>query len=326
MHRAMPSVPRPSHAERRRRIQSSSSPLLAPTSTSTSSPSPRSSPPLPPSTTIILVHGLGRTRRSMARLATRLERSTGLRAVSIGYPSRKLSVADAAKFVSRRAAEACGGAGRPAFAVTFSLGGPIIRHASLLGEDGSSSNGSSGSGNGSNGSNSSSGGGGPRWLGSVLLAPPNRGSDLARELLFSSPAIVGRVFRFLYGPAVFDLASAPEAIAREWPDAPRPCGVIAGTAPRSLNPASLLLASRVFGGGGGGGAAGGSERGKEQGGKEDERRRPARAHDGTVAVDETSLPIPADDFATVHAGHTLIADSKETAELVAAFLKSGRFS
>jgi hypothetical protein len=251
----------------------------------------------------------------MARLASRLEASTGLRAVSIGYPSTKLSVADAAAFVSSRAAEACGGAGRPAFAVTFSLGGPIIRHASLLSESSSRGGGSSGSSIGGN----DGGGGGPRWLGAVLLAPPNRGSDLARELLLapSTPSVVRRLFRFLFGPAVLDLASSPEVIAREWPDAPRPCGVIAGTAPRSLNPASLLLAARVFGGRvGGSGGRGGSGEG----------RRPARAHDGTVAVDETALPIPADDFAAVHAGHTLMADSREVAGLVTAFLLSGKFA
>ena len=246
----------------------------------------------------------------MERLASRLEASTGLRAVSIGYPSTKLSVADAAAFVSSRAAEACGGAGRPAFAVTFSLGGPIIRHASLLSESSSRGGGSSGS---------SSGGGGPLWLGAVLVAPPNRGSDLARELLLapSTPSVVRRLFRFLFGPAVLDLASSSEVIAREWPDAPRPCGVIAGTAPRSLNPASLLLAARVFGGRvGGSGGRGGSGEG----------RRPARAHDGTVAVDETALQIPADDFAAVHAGHTLMADSREVAGLVTAFLLSGKFA
>ena len=225
-----------------------------------------------------------------------------MKAVSVGYPSRKLSVADAAEFVSHAAAEACGGAGRPAFAVTFSLGGPIIRHASLLGEI----------------SNISSRNSGPRWLGSCLLAPPNRGSDLARELLLapSTPRFVSRLFRFIYGPAVLDLALSPEIINREWPDAPRPCGVIAGTAPRSLNPASLLLASRVF--------RGGSKIGGEE--KDDgTKRRLPRTHDGTVAVDETVLPIPADDFTTVHAGHTLIADSKETAELVAAFVTRGKF-
>lgn len=251
----------------------------------------------------------------MNTLASRLEASTGLRAVSIGYPSRKLSVADAAAVVSARAAEACGGPGRPAFAVTFSLGGPVIRHASLLGGD-------------ENSSSSSLNGGGPRWLGSVMLAPPNRGSDLARELLLapSTPRIIGRLFRFLYGPAVLDLAAPAELIAREWPDAPRPCGVIAGTAPRSLNPASLLLASRVFGGGGGKKG----RKGRKEGGGDSRGGRgqsSPRIHDGTVAVDETRLlPTPEDDFATVHAGHTLIAERRETAALVAAFLTRGRFS
>ena len=99
--------------------------------------------------------------------------------------------------------------------------------------------------------------------------------------------------------------------------------MIAGTAPRSLNPASLLLASRVFGGKGGG------EKGSSEGtggASQPSRRLAPRVHDGTVAVDETRLPTPADDFATVHAGHTLIAESKETAALVAAFLTKGRFS
>lgn len=258
----------------------------------------------------------------MNTLASRLEASTGMRAVSIGYPSRKLSVADAAAVVSARAADACGGPGRPAFAVTFSLGGPVVRHASLLGEKSSSSRSSGGGGD-----NEDNSGGGPRWLGAVMLAPPNRGSDLARELLHapSTPRIIGKLFRFLYGPAVLDLAAPAEAIARDWPDAPRPCGVIAGTAPRSLNPASLLLASRVFGGGGKG--RGTKEGRKEGGGRGGGGPSPPRVHDGTVAVDETRLlPTPEDDFATVHAGHTLIAESRETAALVAAFLTRGRFS
>lgn len=233
----------------------------------------------------------------MARLDSSLEKSTGLRAVSIGYPSRKLSVSEAAAVVSAKAAEACGGVGRPAFAVTFSLGGAVVRHAaSLRSTDGKYS--------------------GPDWRGSVLLAPPNRGSDLARALLHSpsTPGFIRKLFLLVYGPAVLDLALSPEAIAEAWPDAPRPCGIIAGTAPRSLNPASLLLAALVFGG-----------RGKSKGDDDDETRVAPRTHDGTVAVDETCLPNPADDFATVHAGHTFIAESRETAELVASFLTKGRF-
>lgn len=242
----------------------------------------------------------------MARLASRLEKATGLRAVSIGYPSRRLSVAEAAAVVSAKAAEACGGAGRPAFAVTFSLGGPIIRHAASLQRKGTDEAGEEWYG-------------GPDWRGSVLLAPPNRGSDLARALLHSpsTPGFVRKLFRFAYGPAVDDLALSPEEIARAWPDAPRPCGIIAGTAPWSFNPASLLLAARIFG-------SSGSARSKSKG-DGDGRRVARRAHDGTVAVDETRLQSPADDFATVHAGHTFIAESKETAELVAAFVTEGKF-
>lgn len=286
------------------------------TSTSTST----SNPPFPADTTIVLIHGLGRTPRSMSLLASRLEKATGLRAKAVGYPSRRLSVAGAARVVAERAAEACGGPGKPAFAVTFSLGGPVLRHAAALGRRASSGD------DGSGGYSSSSSSfppppPSPDWVGSVLLAPPNRGSDLARALLHSpsTPRIVRTAFEFIYGPAVLDLALPADEIERSWPDAPRPCGVVAGTAPRSLNPASLLLASRVFRG----------ERGNDDKGEKQQRgrrsHRDCRRHDGTVAVDETALRPPADDFASVHAGHTFLADSAETAELVASFVLRGRF-
>ncbi|MGM0576735.1 MAG: esterase/lipase family protein [Myxococcota bacterium] len=208
--------------------------------------------------TVVLLHGLARTRRSMARLARHLE-DAGHRTWSCTCPSTRRTIPSLAAWVEESLREDL--SDRPLVAVTHSLGGILVRHlADAL-----------------------------PWRGVVMLAPPNRGSALARRLKDN------RLYRALYGPAGQDVAH-PE----RWPLPPRPFAVIAGTSGPTLgNPPSLLTAALGL----------------------LPRDEPS---DGTVTVSETRLEGMAD-FATVPASHTWIMNHPETRRLVLHFLAHGRF-
>jgi triacylglycerol lipase len=121
---------------------------------------------------VVILHGLARSHRSMARLRRFLE-SEGYRTWCATYPSREMEIkALAAQTAARIRAEA------PAdqyFAVTHSLGGILVRHMRDA----------------------------LPWSRVVMLAPPNQGSRIARA--FGSHPL----FRWFYGPAGQDV-SAPE--------------------------------------------------------------------------------------------------------------------
>jgi hypothetical protein len=115
------------------------------------------------------------------------------------YPSRRVSIAEAARGLVDRLADDA--AGRPLFAVTHSLGGILVRHMADPRLD---------------------------WRRIVMLAPPNRGSHLASRLKESD------LFRWFYGPAGLELADPAG-----WPAPPAPFYVIAGTRRLSIaNPTS----------------------------------------------------------------------------------------
>ncbi len=206
---------------------------------------------------VVLLHGLARGHGSMAGMA-RFLRKHGFDTFGRTYPSRRHSIQYLANEVSEWIVEHAGD--RPLCAVTHSMGGVIVRHL----HD-------------------------PRirWHRIVMLAPPNRGSQLAAGLTSNA------VFRWYYGPAGTELADGTQ-----WPRPPGAFAVIAGTRGRSLvNPSSLTVA----------------------------RRFPAGvAHDGTVAVDETRLDGMAA-FAEVDATHTWIMNDARTRALVVEFLRSGCF-
>lgn len=120
--------------------------------------------------TVLLLHGMGRTRLSMRRAARRLE-ELGWRTRCIGYPSLTRPIERLAEHVAEQIA---GETGRIHF-VTHSLGGLVLRRLLHTHR--------------------------PANFGrAAMLAPPNRGSRLARR--FSR---LGRVV-----PAVRQLA-LPEA-------------------------------------------------------------------------------------------------------------------
>jgi len=144
---------------------------------------------------VVLLHGLARTRRSMAGLSVDLQRR-GFATWNFTWPSRRMAVAEAAATVWDELLAEHGAqvAQRPVHAVTHSLGGIVAlhlaRHVAL------------------------------RHL--VMLAPPVRGSRVAQA--FAD----WRIFQWFYGPAGTQVAQPPQ----DWhpPGDIASIGVIAGTA------------------------------------------------------------------------------------------------
>ena len=158
-----------------------------------------SAPPPGARDTVILVHGLGRTRLSMWPLARRLARA-GYSVVSWGYPSRRLSIAAIAARLraelDRRLAECRG----RVHLVTHSLGG-IVARAALAG------------------------GASPDIGRVVMLGPPNRGSELVDRLR----ALAG--FRLVAGVAGLELGTDPASTPNRLGPVAFECGVIVGARP-----------------------------------------------------------------------------------------------
>jgi alpha-beta hydrolase superfamily lysophospholipase len=209
-----------------------------------------------PKPLVVLLHGLARGHGSMAKLGGYL-RQQGFETWSRTYPSRRHSISYLASALSDELVEVAGD--RPLCAVTHSMGGIIVRHL----RD-------------------------PRlnWSRIVMLAPPNRGSQLAQAIVRNP------LFRWFYGPAGAELADSSS-----WPAPPAPFAVIAGTRSRALTNVTSWTMGRLF---------------------------PAGvANDGTVAVEETKLPEMAA-FAEVDETHTWIMNSVLVRRLVVTFLCNGR--
>jgi triacylglycerol lipase len=206
---------------------------------------------------VVLLHGLARGHGSLAGIAKHL-RAAGFETFGKTYPSRRHSIAYLAREVADWIVEHAGD--RPVSAVTHSMGGVIVRH--LHDER-------------------------IHWHRIVMLAPPNRGSQLAAGIRGNA------VFRWYYGPAGAELGDGSS-----WPYPPAPFAVIAGTRGLALGNVTSWTMGRRF---------------------------PAGvAHDGTVAVDETKLD-GMSAFAEVDATHTWIMNHARTRELAVQFLRAGSF-
>lgn len=121
---------------------------------------------------VVLLHGLGRTRRSMARLASRLT-AAGYRVENLDYPSRRLGLAACAAHLRPAVSAIRRRAGGPIVLVGHSMGGLVARHLAAADPD--------------------------LAAGLVMLGTPNRGSEAADRVS------AFRIGRRVFGPALHDL-------------------------------------------------------------------------------------------------------------------------
>jgi pimeloyl-ACP methyl ester carboxylesterase len=155
---------------------------------------------------VVLLHGLGRSDRSMRPLEERLG-GAGFAVRNLDYPSTELSPAELTAWLERELASCCSDAPRLHF-VTHSLGGVLVR--AFLAEHR------------------------PANLGRVvMLAPPNHGSELANVVAETL------LLRALLGPTAAELGTGAESLPNRLPPPWFELGVIAGT--RSLSPLGAFL-------------------------------------------------------------------------------------
>jgi hypothetical protein len=149
----------------------------------------------------VLLHGLGRTWLSMTPVEAFLRRN-GFRVTNLGYPSRKFSVES---LVAGRIGPRLDGlpADRPLHFVTHSMGGILLRRF-LQDRDL------------------------PPGSRIVMLAPPNRGSELVDRMQDLA------LFRWRNGPAGLQLGAGPDSLPNRLGPIRAEVGVIAGN--RCLNP------------------------------------------------------------------------------------------
>lgn len=152
---------------------------------------------------VVLLHGLGRSDRSMILLAYQLE-DQGYKVTSVKYPSREERIEELAKDELSAELERCcaDGTGRIHF-VTHSMGGILLRYYLEHHE--------------------------VERLGRVvMLSPPNQGSELA-DWAAENP-----ILSTIMGPALDELGTEAGDVPRSLGPVEYELGVITGD--RSLNP------------------------------------------------------------------------------------------
>jgi pimeloyl-ACP methyl ester carboxylesterase len=155
---------------------------------------------------VVLLHGLGRTDRSMRSLEARLT-TAGFGVANLRYPSTELGPDALVALLDEQIEACCRSATRLHF-VSHSLGGILVR-AYLAKQR-------------------------PPNLGRVvMLAPPNHGSELVDALGGS------RLFESAFGPTATELGTDPESLPNRLPPPDFELGVIAGTA--RINPLGTAL-------------------------------------------------------------------------------------
>jgi len=152
--------------------------------------------------TVFLLHGMGRTKLSMARLATHLS-NEGYNVVNLGYPSTRQSVADSVSQLDTELKKHGEHTNGQVHFVTHSLGGIIVR-AYLKQQS-------------------------PANLGRVvMISPPNQGSEIADKLQDNI------FYQWSTGPAGQELGTGDTSTPNQLGPVDFPLGVITGD--RSLNP------------------------------------------------------------------------------------------
>jgi len=158
---------------------------------------------------VILLHGLARTDKSMAKLQRALEKE-GYCATNVDYDSREGDIETLAVKAIQPALEACGPTQRIHF-VTHSMGGILVRQYLAHHEINN--------------------------LGRVvMLGPPNKGSEVV-DTLRDVPG-----FHFINGDAGLELGTGEASVPNQLGKADFDLGIIAGTL--SVN---LILSTMIAG-------------------------------------------------------------------------------
>ena len=162
---------------------------------------------------VVLLHGLGRTHRSMARIESAL-RQAGFATANIDYPSQGHSIeASALEAVPQGVAECRDGGARTIHFATHSMGGLVLRYY-LSGHEV------------------------PELGRVVMLGPPNQGSEIADAM--AGTAIYDRI----NGPAGGQLVTGPQGLPARLGPVDFPLGIIAGNEQTAID---SVLASRIPG-------------------------------------------------------------------------------
>lgn len=160
---------------------------------------------------VVLLHGLGRSPRSMRPVARALT-ARGYLVFNLGYHSRSANIRRLAEAVARDVAAIP--SGRPLHFVTHSLGGILLRVAVADGHIPLA-----------------------RVGRVVMLGPPNGGSQVADA--FSSGRMLRYFYQALMGPAGLELGVDSAGVIGMLPPLPFETGIIAGS--RSVNPLLSLV-------------------------------------------------------------------------------------
>ena len=157
--------------------------------------------------TVILLHGLGRTPKSMEYMQSRLT-TAGYDVINFSYPSRKEKIETLVDSLHEELQSCCPGKNTRLHFVTHSLGGILVR-AYLSGNK-------------------------PENLGRVvMLSPPNKGSDVVD--FFEEYSL----FRYFFGPAAAELGTGWNSFPNKLGPADFEVGIITGN--RTIDPISSWI-------------------------------------------------------------------------------------
>jgi triacylglycerol lipase len=147
---------------------------------------------------VILLHGMGRTHRSMAKMAQTLA-GEGYRVVNLDYPSTEASIETLSDTIVAETVQTCRRKrpSAPVHFVTHSLGGILVRQYLQTHRL-------------------------PPGSRVVMLSPPNQGSEIA-DLLKDNI-----IYRWIMGPAGQQLGTGADGISHRLGPVDVPVGIIAG--------------------------------------------------------------------------------------------------